>query len=496
MIAFLRSLLFVVFLMVLWVCILVPVIPLAPLCLIILLVRRLEEFVYKTLYGAMHFKIEETPWLHDGPKNRTDINCLVMLESFLDVKTFRNLMTKKLNARDNVTGKPLFPRVTKYVCGGLLNFYWREETNFQLDDHVYEWSSNPCKSKAELEDLISQLAERPLRTDENRSPWEFILCHCKDSDGHKRTSIIFRISHALADGTSLMYFLVNILCKGSGNNNSLSRPEPKKLTEKQKVFLRIKSSLYFPYNIARSLLPKFKQMTSFDCSVSGRKRLIYTKPISLKLIKTIKSRLNVTVNDVLLGCLATSLHNFFRKRNEKTPKNFISCIPIDTRLSIDEAKEFSNKINITQLALPTSSADPVKNIQEVHERMEITKQSLEGMSMRFGLRVAASFTPNFLLQNIVRTSVRNTSMIVSNVQGPAYELSLAGRKMNFMVFWPPCKDHIGCSISIMSYNGSVYMGVLSDVNITEHPEEIIEDLPSIIVSLAESSGYKRLNDSD
>ena len=450
-------------------------------------VKRMEEFVYKILYGAMHFRIEETPWLHDSPKNRTDINCLVMLENHLDVETFRNLMIKKLLNPQDTNGKPLYPRVTKYVCGGLLNYYWKEEVNFQLDDHVYEWSSNPCKSKAELEDLLSQLAERPLRTDEKRSPWEFILCHCKDSDGHKRTAIIFRISHALADGTSLMYFLVNHLCE---NNNLLSKTETRILTAKQKLFVRFKSCLYFPYNIARSLLPKFKQPSSFDSSaISGKKRLIYTKPISLNLVKMIKSRLNVTVNDVLLGCLSTSLHNYFRKRNEKSPKNFISCIPIDTRLSIDEAKEFSNKINITQLALPTSSADPVKNIQEVHERMEVTKEALEGMSMRFGLRVAASFVPNFLLQNIIRTSVRNTSMIISNVQGPAHELSVSGRKMNYMVFWPPCKDHIGASISILSYNGSVYMGVLSDVNVTEHPEEIIEDLPNIITSLAESSGY-------
>ena len=128
--------------------------------------------------------------------------------------------------------------------------------------------------------------------------------------------------------------------------------------------------------------------------------------------------------------------------------------------------------------------------------MKKTKANLEGMSLRFGLRFAATFAPNFLIQNIIRTSIRITSLVVSNVQGPSTELKLAGRKMAYLVFWPPGKDHIGCSISIFSYNGFIYMAASSDENVSKNPEELLEDLPSIIMSLAESTGSKGLLDSD
>ncbi|XP_066931831.1 probable diacyglycerol O-acyltransferase tgs1 [Clytia hemisphaerica] len=485
---------FLIFLVTSWTIIICTTIPLLPFSMTILITRKLEEIVYRILYRALHFKTEETPWLTDTPRNRTDINCLLMLEGKLGIKKFQGLMDRKLvKARNTKTGKLLYPRVTEYVHTGYLNYYWLEETNFKLKDHVYEWSENPCRSKNQLQDLISKLAERPLRSSDNKSPWEFVVVHCRNTDGFIQSGIIVRISHCLADGTSLMYFLINHLCDDSNNNGYLAGPEHQ-ISFTQKSMIYLKSSIYYPYNVAKTLAPQWTRPTSLNCpeaSLSGKKRYIYARPINLELIKIIKRNLNVTINDVILGCIATSLHNFFRKKNEKAPHNLITCIPLDTRLSLEQAKEFSNKINITMLPLPTSSADSIRNILEIHDRMKSRKDSLEGMSMRIGLRLLAEMTPNCAMQEIIRSSASNAVMIVSNVQGPSHELMLAGNKLSSLVFWPPGKDSIGSSISIMSYNGFIYTGALSDTNIMKYPEKMIEDLPAIIMSLAESFTSKK-----
>ena len=484
-----RALGFIGFILSSWTAIFFVTLPLLPFFCFLLVARKLEEILYAFMYGATHFKVEETPWLTDSVKNRTDINGLLMLDGPLNIKTFQDLMSRKLiNSRHKDTGRLLYPRVTRYAHTGYLNYYWLAEKSFKLEEHVYEWSDNPCRSKTQLQDLVSKLAERPLRTRENRSPWEFILVHCKDTDGAMKTGIVIRISHCLADGSSLMYFLINHLCDDSTNNEYLSGPTHQ-FTWSQKAVIYIKSTFLYPYNILRQVAPQWANATSLLCpesSLSGRKRYIYTRPISLDLVKMIKTKLNVTINDVILGCLATSLHNYFRKKNERAPDNFIACVPLDTRLSIDEAKEFGNKINITMLSLPTSSADSIRNIMEVHERMKVRKESLEAISLRIGLRLTASIVPNGLMQQVLRTSIRNSPMVVSNMQGPSHELILSGRKLTSLVFWPPGKDHLGSSVSVMSYNGSIYVGALSDVNVTKHPEKLVEDLPLIIMSLAES----------
>lgn len=484
-----RAIGFLGFLLSSWTTMIVATLPLLPFCFTILVARKLEEILYSILYGAAHFKVEETPWLKDSVKNRTDINGLLMLDGPLHIKTFQDLMNRKLiNSRHKDTGRLLYPRATRYVHTGYLNYYWIPEKNFKLEEHVYEWSDNPCRSKSQLQDLVSMLAERPLRTRDNRSPWEFILVRCKDTDGAMKTGIVIRMSHCLADGSSLMYFLINHLCDDSKNNEYLAGPSHQ-LTCSQRAFIYTKSTALYPYNMLRQVAPQWAKATSLLCpesSLSGKKRYIYTRPISLDLVKMIKTKLNVTVNDVILGCLATSLHNYFRKKNERAPDNFIACVPLDTRLSIEEAKEFGNKINVTMLPLPTSSADSIKNIMEIHERMKVRKESMEAISIRIGLRLAASILPNGLIQQVLRTSIRNSPMVVSNVQGPSHELILSGRKLTSLVFWPPGKDHLGSSVSIMSYNGSIYIGALSDVNILKNPEKLVEDLPLIIMSLAES----------
>ena len=484
-----RGILFLGFLVTSWMGIFLVSILLLPFSCVIVFARRIEEVLYSILYGAVHFKVEETPWLNDSAKNRTDINGLLMLDGKITAKTFQDLVNRKMvQSRNKDTGRLLYPRATRYVHTGFLNYYWLSEKNFKLKEHVYEWSANPCRSRTQLQDLVSTLAERPLRTRENRSPWEFILVHCKDIDGAMKTGIVIRISHCLADGSSLIYFLINQLCEDSGNNGYLAGASHE-FTWFQRTAIYLKSSVLYPYNMARQIYPQWAKASSLLCteeSLSGHKKYIYARPISLDLVKMIKTKLNVTVNDVILGCLATSLHNYFRKKNERAPDNFITCVPLDTRLSINEAKEFGNKINVTMLALPTSSGDSIRNIMEVHERMKARKQSYEAMSIRFGLRIAASILPNFLLQKVLKMSIRNSPMVVSNVQGPTHELILAGRKLTSLVFWPPGKNHLGSSVSIMSYNGSIYIGALSDVSVTKHPEKLVEDLPLIIMSLAQS----------
>ena len=240
-----RYLGFLIFLVTAWTIIICTTIPLLPFSMTIVIARKLEEIVYRILYKALHFKTEETPWLTDTPRNRTDINCLLMLEGKLDIKQFQGLMDRKLvKARNTKTGRLLYPRVTEYVHTGYLNYYWLEETNFKLEEHVYEWSENPCRSKAQLQDLVSKLAERPLRSSDNKSPWEFVVVHCKNTDGFIQSGIIVRISHCLADGTSLMYFLINHLCDDSNNNAYLAGPDHQ-LSFTQKSMIYLKSSIYY-----------------------------------------------------------------------------------------------------------------------------------------------------------------------------------------------------------------------------------------------------------
>ena len=58
-------------------------------------------------------------------------------------------------------------------------------------------------------------------------------------------------------------------------------------------------------------------------------------------------------------------------------------------------------------------------------------------------------------------------------RGPRTELSLLGQSVKRFLFFGPMTGRLAISVSILSYNGGVTVGVYSDVNVIDAPEEIL-----------------------
>jgi len=63
--------------------------------------------------------------------------------------------------------------------------------------------------------------------------------------------------------------------------------------------------------------------------------------------------------------------------------------------------------------------------------------------------------------------------VLTNVPGPQQPLYLVGSKMKEIMFWVPQNGNIGLGISILSYNGKVFFGMISDHRLVAEPSEII-----------------------
>jgi len=63
--------------------------------------------------------------------------------------------------------------------------------------------------------------------------------------------------------------------------------------------------------------------------------------------------------------------------------------------------------------------------------------------------------------------------VMTNVPGPQQPLYLAGSKLKQMMFWVPQSGNIGMGVSILSFNGEVHFGLITDAALTPDPEAII-----------------------
>jgi diacylglycerol O-acyltransferase len=68
---------------------------------------------------------------------------------------------------------------------------------------------------------------------------------------------------------------------------------------------------------------------------------------------------------------------------------------------------------------------------------------------------------------------KKASAVMSNVPGPQAPLYLAGSRLDQIMFWVPQSGDIGVGVSILSYNGGVQFGIVTDDAMADDPAAII-----------------------
>jgi hypothetical protein len=66
------------------------------------------------------------------------------------------------------------------------------------------------------------------------------------------------------------------------------------------------------------------------------------------------------------------------------------------------------------------------------------------------------------------------SAVITNVPGPQTQRYLAGTPINSLMAWVPQSGRLALGISIISYNGKVWLGVATDKGLIPDPETIID----------------------
>lgn len=135
---FLKKVWFIVTATLLWLIIIPFLVPLLPIFILVCVTKTIEELIYKIFYNSIHFKIEDVPWLYDTAENPTIINCLVVMETKMSVENLRHILNERLvkalkddtdNNKNSVKSLK-YPRASRYIHAGYLNYYWLKEEEF------------------------------------------------------------------------------------------------------------------------------------------------------------------------------------------------------------------------------------------------------------------------------------------------------------------------------------------------------------------------------
>ena len=447
----------------------------------------------------------DTAWLRmDSDCNLMMIVAVLMFDEPVDVQRLKHVMHTRL-----LTYQRFRSRVARDMTGGA----WWQEQEVDLDEHIIPVRLNSASgsNKVALEELVSELSAVPL--DFSRPLWQMHLVdNCVGEDGRIRQGIIVRIHHCIADGMALVGVLLSMFDRTSDASASKATEEAIALDEDNpwlqliqpvtkgtiaainfstsfwtKYLWMVADSRKLPARLSRIgdvtgkfTLDALRLATMSDDSSTrlkgkpkGTKHVAWSEPLPLEEIKTIGKALGGSVNDVLMACVAGAIGTYLRDKGDQVPHetDLRVMIPVNLRKAGDEHK-LGNAFGLVPLVLPVGIENPIARLKEVRLRMDELKGGYQAL-LAMALLGVLGTTPKQVQNEVQNYFTKKATAVMSNVPGPQAPLYLAGSKLDQIMFWVPQSGDIGVGVSVLSYNGGVQFGLVTDEGIASDPDEII-----------------------
>ena len=383
--------------------------------------------------------------------------------------------------------------------------YWLTDEDFEIHAHVRRVALPGKADQHELEEFVSDLASTVL--DPSRPLWQFH--YVENYVGGP--VIVQRIHHCYADGIALVQVFLSLTDQSSEPQPAALDPARwrKRQIEKSSVFRRMMEpardgfgqALHWSQKLlnegarvlndrehaahlvdeasglARELVHSLSlpddPKTLFKGRLGARKRVAWAEPLPLNEVKALSKALGCTVNDLLIATVTGALNSYLVEKGQKPDARteIRATVPVNLR-PLEHAKELGNHFGLVFLSLPVGERNPLERVRVVHERMNELKSGRQA-TVAFGLLAALGMGPSALQKPALDLLSEKATTVLTNVPGPQQPLYLAGQRVKDMMFWVPQNGSIGMGISIFSYDGQVFFGVITDRKLVPEPQQII-----------------------
>lgn len=220
--------------------------------------------------------------------------------------------------------------------------------------------------------------------------------------------------------------------------------------------------------------------SSLKRSLLGRRSCRWSPPLALERFRAIARATGVTINDVLLSCVAAAARKQLLEGSAELDDAVLhAAVPVDIRSRLPEDIKpapgaLGNFFGTVFVPLPVDGDSSLERLYRIkHETRRLKKSWQPGIA--WGLTGSASLIPEPWREPIADLFYRKASAVVSNVPGTHDTRYLAGCRIREQMFWVPQSGDIGLGVSIVSYAGQVQFGVVADEAILTDPGAFLAD---------------------
>ncbi len=311
-----------------------------------------------------------------------------------------------------------------------------------------------------------------------------------------RWALLSKVHHCMVDGvaaTDLMSVMFSDETAGAdASSESSSRawapqPEPTGIDVLARTLVRraspagqietIKQALRAPRETLRSIAEVARAAAAAGPSLRPVSSSSLTGPIGphrrwswaevrLSEVKSVRTALGGTVNDVVLTLITNGFRALLESRGEDIAGDRVvrTMVPVSVRRR-GEKGVYNNRVSAVFAGLPVGLGDPVQRLERIRAEMDGVKQSKQAVAGDV-LSSLSGFAPPLLLalgSRLVTLSPRlNMHTATTNVPGPQQPVQTLGRRMLQSYPFVPVVGSIRIVVAIFSYDGGLYFGVTGD----------------------------------
>ncbi len=458
----------------------------------------------------------------DRPTNLMVINSVLLFDEQLDWERLTDVVRRRLVGR-----YPRFHERVRESRVALDGPHWEDDPDFDLARHMHRRGLPAPGDERALKDLAGDLASMSM--DRGKPLWDMYLI-----DGPSPgCAVIVRMHHCIADGIALAQVLLSLTDTAPegetgapsderGQRNTRSGPralagapigavgdslcsllapatralgatarlgqtaagEGLRTLAHPRRARELADALAADAQALASLILTPRDAPSVLKQAAGATRSVaWSRPLSLARIKTIAHAQGATVNDVLLAAVSGALRGYLTARGEQ-PRAIRTLVPINLREpGRPVPRELGNHFGLVFLTLPVDLSSRRERLRELKLRMDEIKRSPQG-PVSYAMLEAIGLAPPEIESRVVDVFTAKATAVMTNVPGPSETVYLAGSPLRSVLVWAPTAGSVAMSVSILSYDGAITVGLLVHAQLVPDPEAIVERLRREVTAMA------------
>ena len=268
--------------------------------------------------------------------------------------------------------------------------------------------------------------------------------------------LVWRIHHALADGTASMRFARLMLWDEEEHPEArAAAPGRSSRGSRRGPPARPPDGGLIDREFAASL-----HRSPFDGRIGGRRRIAISEVSAAGPPRRRAEARGATLNDAVLSVVAGAMRRWAHpSRRTRSARSGSGC----RSASITRATTPSNRDSFFSVRLPLHEADPVERLRVVNRETTVRKERHDAEALEETVERLAHVSPRLAkIVGAIERSPREFAVSVSNVPGPREPVSILGAPVEALHSIAEIGFRHGLRISVVSLADRLFFGFNAD----------------------------------